>query len=63
MKQSVQLFAHTTLIWLLLLSPTVIFSQSVEIDFGATGSLVGGTPGGNSPGWINYVSNENRWDA
>jgi len=34
----------------------------LDIDFGSTGSVVGGTPGGNGPGWIFYNAQGERWD-
>ncbi len=35
----------------------------VDIDFGATGSLIAGTPVGAGPGWIYYAPNSNRWNG
>lgn len=34
----------------------------LHIGFGATGSVIAGTPGGNGPGWIYNAPNGNRWD-
>jgi len=34
----------------------------LHIGFGAMGSVLAGTPGGNGPGWIYHAPNGNRWD-
>lgn len=35
----------------------------LDIDFGATGSLIASTPGGNGPGWLYFASDGDRWDT
>lgn len=45
------------------LSMLPLVNAQIEIDFGTTGRLVGGTPLGNGPGWIHYAANGTRWDA